>query len=146
MINPKRLIGVGCWLMLASLQGCSVESDNADVRFAKTTFFAMVNGTAPETAIDWEAFQAMGDDLRPKYRALASEAEKAAARKSFLLGFSASTPNIRANPGGITNWRVNSETPSEIVVAADMQRGAVLLITVSKRDGIQKISSLQVKE
>jgi hypothetical protein len=96
--------------------------------------------------IDWETFQAMGDDLGKDYRALASDAEKMAYRKSFLIFFSASVPNIKANPGGITNWRVQSETPSETIVAANMQPGPVLLLTVSKRDGKQKISAMQIKQ
>ena len=148
MINTKQVIAFGCWIMLTALQSCSSrESDNADVRFAKTTFFSMVNGSAAaETMIDWETFQAMGDDLGKDYRALPNDAEKVAARKSFLMGFAASTPNIKANPGGITHWRVKSESASETIVAADMQLGAVLLITVSKRDGTQKISSIEIND
>jgi hypothetical protein len=146
MVNPNQLIALGCWMILASLQGCSRESDNADVQFAKTAFFAMVNGTPAETTIDWERFQAMGDDLGKEYQALASDAEKAFFRRQFLLGFAASTPNIKENPGGITHWRVQSENPSETIVAADMKKGVVLLLTVSKRDGKQKLSAMKIEE
>jgi hypothetical protein len=152
MINPNKMIALCCCLILASLPGCSPkekekekESDLPDVGFAKRAFFSMVNGSAAEGIIDWETFRAMGEDLGPKYRALATDAEKAAARKSFLAGFAVSTPNIRANPEAITNWRVKSETPSETVVAADMQKGAVLLLTVSKRDGTQRISAMELQ-
>ena len=75
-INPNRLIALGCWIMLASLQGCSRESDNADVRFAKTTFFSMVNGTAAETVIDGETFRAPNGDMGAVYRALPNDAEE----------------------------------------------------------------------
>lgn len=44
MINANQVMAIGCWIMLATLQGCSSESNNADVRFAKATLFAMVNG------------------------------------------------------------------------------------------------------
>lgn len=154
-MKTPQLIAFGCLAMVATLQSCSKSGDeaggdaggNADVRFAKTAFFSMVNGSSEvETMIDWEAFQAMGDDLGKDYRALATDAEKIAARKSFLAGFSASVPNIKANPGAITNWRVQSETPSETIVAANMQLGPVLLLTVSKRDGKQKISAMQIKQ
>lgn len=145
MINANQVMAIGCWIMLATLQGCSSESNNADVRFAKVTFFAMVNGTAAETALDWETFRAPNGDMGAIYRALPNDAERAEFRKSFLVGFSASTPNIKANPGGITHWGVNSENSSETIVAADMQDGATLLLTVSKRDGTQKISSMQIK-
>jgi hypothetical protein len=144
MINPNQLIALGCWIMLASLPGCSKESDNADVRFAKTTFFSMVNGAADETAIDWEIFRSPTDDLGAIYKALPNDTEKASFRKQFLGGFAGSTPNIKANPNGITHWRVQSETPSETVVAADMQKGVVLLITISKRDGKQKLSAMKI--
>ena len=147
MIDPKQLITFGCLLMLASLQGCSRESNNADVRFAKTLFFSMVNGSAAESAIDWEAFQSpTGDDLGAVYRALPNDAEKASFRKSFLVGFSNSTPNIKANPGGIRNWRMKSEAPSETIVAVDMLDGAVMLLTVSKRDGNQKLSAMRFQK
>jgi hypothetical protein len=145
MINPNQLIALGCWIMLASLQGCSRESDNADVRFAKTTFFSIVNGTADEAAIDWEILRSPIDDLGAIYKALPNDTEKAAFRKQFLGGFAGSTPNIKANPDGITHWRVQSENPSETIVAADMQKGAILLLTISKRDGKQ-LSAMRIEK
>ncbi len=145
-IKPTQLIALGCWLMLL-LQGCSKESEHADVQFAKTTFFSMVNGTAAEAAIDWETFRAANDDIGAEYRALPNDAEKAEFRKTFLVGYSATTPNLKANPSLVAHWRVKSENSSETIVAADMKhKGAVLLITVSKRSGTQKISSFQIKE
>jgi hypothetical protein len=146
MINQKQLVAFGCLLMLASLQGCSTESDKSDVGFAKTLLFSMVNGSAAESAIDWEAFQTDEQDIGAVYRALPNDAEKASFRKSFLIGFSKSTPNIKANPGGISNWRVKSETPSETIVAADMNSGVVMLLTVSKRDGNQKLSAMRIQK
>ncbi len=146
MINPNQLIALACWILLASLPGCSKESDNADIRFAKATFFSMVNGTADERAIDWEIFRSPTDDLGAIYKALPNDTEKASFRKQFLSGFAGSTPNIKANPNGITNWRVQSENPPETIVAADMQKGVVLLITISKRDGKQKLSAMKIEK
>ena len=145
-IKPNQLIALGCWLILV-FQGCSRESDHADVQFAKTTFFSMVNGTAAEAAIDWETFRADSDDIGAQYRALPNDAEKVEFRKFFLVGFSATTPNLKANPSLVTHWRVKSENSSETIVAADMKhKDAVMLLTVSKRSGTQKISSMQIKE
>jgi len=146
MINTNRLIALGCWIMLATLPGCSSESDNADVRFAKTLLFSMVNGTAAESAIDWEAFHTDEEDVGAAYKALPNEVEKASFRKSFLLGFAASTPNLKLNPEGVTRWRVQSATPSETIVAANTQKGVVMLLTVSKRDGNQKLSGLRIEK
>ena len=107
----------------------------------------MVNGTAAETAIDWETFRAVGKDVGAEYRVLPNDAEKAEFRRMFLVGFSATTPNLKANPNLVTGWRLKSENSSETIVAADMKhKDAVLLITVSKRSGTQKISSFQIKE
>jgi hypothetical protein len=131
---------------MLALQGCSRESDHADVQFAKTTFFSMVNGTAAESAIDWETFRVANEDVGAQYRALLNDAEKAEFRKSFLVGLSASTPNLKAKPSLVTHWRVKSENPSETIVAADMtHQDAVILFTVSKRSGTQKISSFEIK-
>lgn len=146
MIKTNELIALGCWIALAALAGCTEESDNADVRFAKTTFFSMVNGTADETAIDWENFVSPTKDLGPIYKALPNDAERALFRKQFLAGFAISTPNIKANPDGIRNWRAQSENPSETIVAADMQDGHVLLLTISKRDGKQRLSALKANK
>lgn len=145
MINTNQLVALGCWMMLTFLPGCSNESDNADVRFAKTTFFSMVNGTADETAIDWEILQSPTDDLGAIYKALPNDTEKTAFRKQFLSGFAGSTPNIKANPKGITHWRVQSENPAETIVAADMQKGTILLLSISKRDGKQRLSAMKIE-
>jgi hypothetical protein len=147
MIKPNHVIAIGCGVLLAFLPACSGDSDHADVQFAKTTFFSMVNGTAAETAIDWETFLAVNKDIGAQYRALPGDTEKADFRKTFLVGFSATTPNLKAKPDLVTHWRVKNENPSETTVAADMtHQDATLLITVSKRSGSQKISSLQVKQ
>ena len=145
MINTNRVIALGCGVLLGLLAACSSESDNPDVKFAKTTLFSMVNCSADETLIDWETLQAPpAKDIGAIYRALPDDAEKAKFRKEFLAGFCFSTPNLKAHPESLTDWRVNSESPSETVVATDMQPGTVMLLTVSKRDGKQKLSSLQV--
>jgi hypothetical protein len=81
-----------------------------------------------------------------EYRALPNDAEESKYRKEFLAGIALSTPAIKANPDGITNWRVQSETSSETVVAANMNGGAVLTLTISKRDGIQKLSGMDMKK
>jgi hypothetical protein len=39
---------------------------------------------------------------------------------------------------------VQSENPSETIVAADMQKGAILLLTISKRDGKQ-LSGMKIE-
>jgi hypothetical protein len=145
-INTNQLVALGCWIVLASMQGCSRESDNADVRFAKTLLFSMVNGTAAESAIDWEAFRAEEEDVGAAYRALPNDVEKASFRKSFLIGFAASTPNLKENPDGVTRWRAQSETPSETIVAANTQKGIVMLLTVSKRDGTRKLSAMRIEK
>lgn len=144
VINTNRVIALGCGILLGLLPACSSESDNPDVKFAKTTFFSMVNCSADEALIDWETFQGFSKDVGAAYRALPNDAEKAEFRKSFLIGFCASTPNLKANPESLTDWRVNSASPSETIVATDRPAGDVMLITVSKRDGKQKLSSLQV--
>jgi len=146
MINTNRLVAIGCCIMLASLPGCSRESDNADVSFAKTLLFSMVNGTATESAIDWEAFRTDEEDVGAAYKALPNDVEKASFRKSFLIGFAASTPNLKANPEGVTRWRVQSATPLETVVAANTQKGVVMLLTVSKRGGNQKLSGMRIEK
>jgi hypothetical protein len=146
MINTNRLVALGCWIMLATLQGCSSESDKSDVGFAKTLLFSMVNGSAVESAIDWETFKTDEQDIGAVYKALPNDTEKASFRKEFLSGFARSTPNIKANPGGISNWRVKSESPAETVVAADMNGGAVMLLTVSKRDGKQQLSAMRIEK
>ena len=133
--------------MLAAWPACSpAETDNPDVTFAKAAFFSMVNGSSDaEAMIDWENFRALGDDVGKGYRKLPNEAEKAKARKEFIAGFALSTPNMKANPDGITNWRVYTETPSETIISAKMKAGPVLYLTVSKRGGSQKLSALRIE-
>lgn len=91
MINPNQVMMLGCWFMLTLLPGCSRDSHNPDVQFAKETFFSMVNGTAAEAAIDWENFRMADDDVGATYRTL-NEEEKAEFRRTFLLVFPRARP------------------------------------------------------
>jgi hypothetical protein len=74
--NTTQVVVVGWTIILAVLQGCSKASDkvdvssidNADVKFAKTAFFSMVNNSGAGALIDWETFKAMGDDMGADYK------------------------------------------------------------------------------
>jgi len=130
-------------MMLAVLQGCSGGGANADPEFAKTAFQSLARGdSSAEEVIDWETFQSMGQNVGMIYIAMPNDTEKANFRKSFIAQFSSSFQSTGASADGLKNWRVQSKDSARTIIAADTPNNTTLLITVSKRDGKQKISAL----
>lgn len=132
--------------LLVALQGCSDGPPNADIQFAERGFQALARGDSiTEEMIDWERFQVIGDNVGIVYVMMPNEAAKASFRKSFLAQFSASFQNSGASADSLKNWRVKGQDSARTVIAADTQDNRVLLVTVSKRDGKQKLAALSVE-
>jgi len=144
-MKNTRIAVVAVWLMsLAVLPGCSGPA-GADAEFAKKAFAAMSNNdSSAEDYIDWENFTAVGQDVGPMYQSMTSETDRAEFRKGFLIGFSQSFTGTGADASKLSNWTVVSESPSGTVVSAKAPNGNKLLITVTKRNGKQLISSLNL--
>ncbi|MBV9470731.1 MAG: hypothetical protein JOZ57_15940 [Abitibacteriaceae bacterium] len=115
-----------------------------DVDFAKDAFTRLANGdTAAENLIDWETFTSLGVNVGAQYNALPNEAAKGGFRTGFITSFSKSFQATGARAESLTNWRIQSQEAAKTVVAADTPKNAVLLLTVAKRDGQQKITALE---
>lgn len=143
-----------CLCLLAVLSSCSHSGSagssstsgvvKTDVDFAKDVFTSLANGdTAVENLIDWETFTSLGINVASQYNAQPNEAAKGGFRTGFITSFSKSFQATGARAESLTNWRVQSQDATKTVVAADTPKGAVLLITVGKRDGQQKVTELE---
>lgn len=115
-----------------------------DVTFAKKTFESLAKGdSAVSTKIDWPVFTSLGENLGASYVALNSEVEKQKLISSFITQFSVSFRESGGSVDAYTNWRVVSHDSQKTEVAADSSGGALTVI-VSERDGVEKISSINV--
>lgn len=115
-----------------------------DVTFAKKTFESLAKGdSAVATKIDWPVFTSLGENLGASYVALNSEVEKQKLVSSFITQFSVSFRESGGSVDAYTNWRVVSHDSQKTEVAADSS-GGVLTVIVSERDGVEKISSINV--
>lgn len=134
------------WLLALSLTvGCSAPPPGSDTAFAKRAFEALTDGdSAAADMIDWDRFKAVGQDVGVVYRGMTDETEKSQFRTGFLVGFSKSFKGQGADASQLSNWRVLNENTSETVVSAEASNGNKILITVTKRNGQQLISALNL--
>lgn len=115
-----------------------------DVTFAKSTFESLARGDSSVAAkIDWPVFTATGQNIGAEYVETTSGVEKEKLVTGFITGFATSFRESGASVENFTNWRVSHHDKLRTEVAADSTNG-VLTIIVSQRDGVEKVSSINV--
>lgn len=115
-----------------------------DVAFAQNTFESLARGdTAVADNIDWPVFTSLGENLGATYVTLNSEAEREKFVTGFITQFATAFRESGGTVDGFTNWRVVSHDSQRTEVAADSSNG-VLTIVVSERDGLERVSSINV--
>jgi hypothetical protein len=115
-----------------------------DVSFAKGTFESLAKGdSSVADKIDWPVFTSLGENLGASYVGLNSEVEKQKLVSGFITQFSISFRESGGSVDAFSNWRVVSHDSQRTEVAAD-SAGGVLTIIVSERDGVEKVSSINI--
>ncbi len=115
-----------------------------DVTFARSTFESLARGDAAVAAkIDWPVFTSLGENLGATYVGLPSAIEKQKLVDAFITQFATSFREGGGSIDGFTNWRVSAHDSAQTQVAADSVSG-VLTVTVSVRDGVEKVSSINM--
>jgi hypothetical protein len=115
-----------------------------DVSFAKKTFESLAKGDAAVgEKIDWPIFTSMGDNVGAAYTMLTSGVEKQKLVSSFITQFAVSFRESGGTVEGFTNWRIVMHDSQKTEVAADSPNG-VLTVTVSERDHVERVSSINV--
>ena len=129
-------------LFLLPLTQCEKMESRAEMSFARSTFESLARGdTTVANAIDWETFNSMGQNVGETYVKLPSELEKKNLEQAFVTQFAASFRETGSSPESFTNWRVAYQDELKTEVAADSV-GGTLVITVTGRDGHNRVSSL----
>ena len=115
-----------------------------DVTFARSTFESLARGDSSVAAkIDWPVFTSIGDNVGATYVALNTGAEKEKLINAFITQFASSFRENGGSVAGFTNWRVTAHDPAMTEVAADSASG-VLTVIVAERDGVEKVSSINI--
>ncbi len=149
MKNPLLIsFGLAAAIALAACGKKSVgtvgNTGTADVSFARATFESLARGdSSVETKIDWKTFKSLGIDIAGQYVIIKTEADQKGFRDGFITQFSAS---FRENGGKIerfTSWRPTEADALKTIVAADSPNG-LLKITVTARDGVKRLSGLEM--
>lgn len=117
-----------------------------DVGFAKSTFESLVRGdTAVATKIDWPVFTAMGVNHGAAYVALNTQPDRDKFVAQFITQFSSSFRETGASMDNFTNWRVLTHDSTRTEVATDSTAtSSTMTITVSVRDGVERVSAINV--
>ena len=115
-----------------------------DATFARKTFESLARGdSAVVSKIDWPVFTTQGTNMGANYTALASEVEKQQFTIGFVTQFATAFRESGGNLESFINWRVMASDALKTEVAADSPNG-VLTVTVSERDGVERVSSINV--
>ncbi len=116
------------------------------VEFAKTNFTALTEGdTSVQSALDWDNFKSAGVNVGEIYAKMPNETEKAAFRQSFIESFSKSFKSSGARASDVSNWRIETETPTQTVVIGSATSGKTIAVTLSKTGGEQKMTALEIR-
>lgn len=114
----------------------------ADMSFAKDAFESLARGDSDVIEkIDWVTLNSMGQNVGAAYSLLPSETEKRNFETSFVTQFATSFRESGGSPDKFENWRVSHHDDLKTEVAADSGGGTVT-ITVTERDGKERISGL----
>ncbi len=125
----------------AEYEVAKIES-KGDVNFAKDAFESLARGdTASIEKIDWEMLESMGEAVGTEYSQLPSETQKRNFEKNYVTQFASGFQRSGGSPGQFSNWRVSYHDDIKTEVAADSNGGTVT-ITVTERDGKERISGL----
>jgi hypothetical protein len=115
-----------------------------DVTFARSTFESLARGdSSVSTKIDWPVFTSIGENVGATYVALTTGAEKEKLINAFITQFASSFRENGGSIDGFTNWRVTAHDSARTEVAADSASG-VLTVIVAERDGMEKVSSINI--
>lgn len=122
----------------------TTSSTAGDVTFARTTFESLARGdTTVADKIDWPVFTSLGSNLGATYSSLTTQIEKEKFITGFITQFSTSFRESGGSIENFSNWRVSFHDAIKTEVAADSPNG-VLTITVSVRDNIERVSSINI--
>lgn len=133
-------------LILLFLPGCEKMEAKGDVTFAKSTFESLVRGESEVAEkIDWDTLNSLGLPVGQQYVAFENEADRTSFRKGFITQFSATFRESGGSVESFTNWRVVSHDETHTKVAADSTNGT-LMLTVSERDGMERLSAIEIEK
>jgi hypothetical protein len=140
----KSTLFIAAIVSSLALTNCKKTEQAGDSGFAKSTFISLARGDSDvQSKIDWPTLLALGENVGAKYVAIESETERQNFRNAFVTQFSSS---FRENGGSVdnfTNWRVTFHDSIRTEVAADSP-GGVLKMTVTDRDSIERVSSIDI--
>jgi len=140
----KKLILTAMSLLALLLPSCEKMESKGDVTFAKSSFESLVRGdTSVADKIDWETLNSLGLPVGQQYVAFANETDRTNFRKGFITQFSASFRESGGSVDSFTGWRVTSHDGTHTEVAADSSNG-ILKLTVSERDGQERLSAIEI--
>ncbi|HEX8889001.1 MAG TPA: hypothetical protein VF779_07480 [Pyrinomonadaceae bacterium] len=118
----------------------------SDVDFAKQVFQMMADGDINVVdMLDWESLKIAGMDIGAQYKNVSSDSTRETFQESFLRGYSKSFQSSGGNVSAMTNWREQSKDPSGTVVASNLPNGQTILFTVTNKNGLQYVSTIDVK-
>lgn len=136
MKKSVLLLIVLCGLLLS---GCAKSSQQSvytgpplnDIEFAKKVFQLLGDGDEMvKSMIDWEHLKMMGVDVGAMYTKTSGDAARDKETSEFIRGYSRSFKGSGGSVDNLANWREQSRDATNTVVAADTQRGQLVLITV----------------
>jgi len=115
-----------------------------EVSLCREVFRGLVEGKASvQRHIDWDHLQAMGVDVAATYGSMTTAQARAKYRRLFIEHFSKGFRSTDGELKGFVNWRIEANTPQQIVVAADYKGREKTLLFSLPASGTKKITGIQ---
>ncbi len=122
------------------------KPSTGDIAFARETFKSLARGdTKVADDIDWPTFTVLGNNLGAEYIALETEQQRTDFTHAFITQYAASFRDSGGSVSNYTNWRKDFIDTTRTEILADSPKGT-LKVTVTIRDGIERVSALSLSE
>ena len=130
-------------LVVASVVGVARLS-KGEAGLCREVFQGLVKGRqSVQQRIDWGRLKAMGVDVGATYAHLPDERARAEYRRLFVEHFSKGFLQTGASLGDFVRWRVQTQTPEEVVVAVDYPAKQKTLLLTLPATGAKRIQAIQ---
>ena len=142
----SALLFTGCNKPTATPHARPAGPPKSDIDFARQVFQMMADGDINVTdMLDWENLKIAGMDIGAQYKNVSSDSTRETFQESFLRGYSKSFQSSGGNVSAMTNWREQSKDASGTVVASNLPNGQTILFTVTSKNGLQYVSTIDIK-
>lgn len=115
----------------------------SDTDFAREALTLLTNGDeSVEGMLDWENFRVADEQVGAQYKSIPTDEGKAGFRKAFITSFSESFKATGASLDRVEKWQEAGKEGDNTKVAVSIPGAQGITLTVTHRDGHQRLAAI----